>query len=602
MVKKMNLASITNIRKSIYYIRNFGFNAFIIKVRNKIVSMLSGERQYKIWINKNEPNEIDLEAQRHQGFEYEPKISIITPVFNIPKEILIEMIESVITQTYAKWELCIADGNSKEQDVSELLQIYAEKDNRIKIKLLQENKGIVGNSNEALSASSGDFVTFLDHDDKLSPFALYEIVNAVNKNPDSDFIYSDEDILSFNGKKRLKPHFKPDWSPDTLRSYNYITHLTVIRRALLYKIGWFRDGFDGSQDYDLILRAAEHAKKIIHIPKILYHWRESEGSAAGNPFAKLYAYDAAKKALSEHLLRIGLKGEVHNSPLWGIYIIKYEIIENPKVSIIIPNNNHTETLRKCIDSILDKSEYKNYEIIIIENNSDEKEIFDYYKEISRLNNVKIVTWDNLFNYSAINNFGVRHSSGEVLLFLNNDTEVINNDWLERMLEHAQRKEVGAVGAKLYYPNYTIQHAGVILGIGGVAGHSHKDYNGNDFGYYNRLKIVQNLSAVTGACLMMRKELFTQVGGFDESYPYAFNDVDLCMKIRDKGYLIIFTPHAELYHYESKTRGYEDTPEKLKRFYKEIELFKQKWGNILEKGDPYYSPNLTLDREDFSIRI
>lgn len=598
----MNIVSITNIRKSIYYIKNFGINAFIIKLRNKIVSMLSGERQYQIWIKKNEPNESSLEAQRQNGFDYEPKISIITPVFNTPKKILIEMIESVINQTYANWELCIADGNSKEQDVREILQIYAEKDNRIKIKLLQENKGIAGNSNEALSFSTGDFVTFLDHDDKLPPFALYEIVNAVNKNPDSDFIYSDEDILSYNGRKRLKPHFKPDWSPDTLRSYNYITHLTVIRRALLDKIGCFRDGFDGSQDYDLILRTAEHANKIIHIPKILYHWRESKGSTAGNPFAKLYAYDAAKKALNEHLLRIGLKGEVYNSPLWGIYTIKYEIIESPKISIIIPNNNHTETLRKCINSILDKSAYKNYEIIIVENNSNKKEIFDYYKEISRLNNVKIATWNNTFNYSAVNNFGVRHSDGEVLLFLNNDTEVINKDWLERMLEHAQRKEVGAVGAKLYYPNYTIQHAGVILGIGGVAGHSHKDYDGNDFGYYNRLKIVQNLSAVTGACLMTRKEVFAMVDGFDESYPYAFNDVDLCMKIREKGYLIIFTPFAELYHYESKSRGYEDTPEKLKRFYNEIDLFKKKWGDVLEKGDPYYSPNLTLDKEDFSIRI
>lgn len=590
------------LRKSIYYIKNFGFKVFIIKIRNKIFSVLSEERLYQIWIKKNEPNEIDLEAERHAMFDYEPKISIITPVFNTPPKILIEMIESVINQTYGKWELCIADGNSKEQKVKEILKIYADKDNRIKIKFLQENKGIAKNSNEALSASTGDFVTFLDHDDKLSPFALYEIVNAINKNPNADFIYSDEDILSYNGKKRLKPHFKPDWSPDTLKSYNYITHLTAIRRDLLDKIGLFREGFDGSQDYDLILRAIEHAKKIIHIPKILYHWRESKGSAAGNPFAKLYAYDSAKKALSGHLQRIGLKGEVHNSPHWGIYTIKYKIEENPMISIIIPNNNHAETLKKCVNSILDKSEYENYEIIIVENNSNEKEIFDYYKKISRLNNVKIATWNNPFNYSAVNNFGVRHSSGEILLFLNNDTEVINNEWLERMLEHAQRNEVGAVGAKLYYPNYTIQHAGVILGIGGVAGHSHKDYNGNDFGYYNRLKITQNLSAVTGACLMMRKEVFAQVGGFDESYPYAFNDVDLCMKIRNKGYLILFTPYAELYHYESKTRGYEDTPEKLKRFYKEIELFKKKWGDVLEKGDPYYSPNLTLDKEDFSIRI
>ncbi len=602
MVKEMSLLSITNIRKSIYYIRNFGFKTFTRKVRNKIFSVLSGERQYQIWIKKNEPKKIGLESQRHKVFDYEPKISIITPVFNTPKKILIEMIESVINQTYKNWELCIADGNSKEQQLKEILKIYAEKDNRIKIKFLQENKGIAGNSNEALSASTGVLITFLDHDDKLSPFALYEIVNAINKNLDTDFFYSDEDILSYNGKKRLKPHFKPDWSPDTLRSYNYITHLTVIRRDLLDKIGWFRDGFDGSQDYDLILRATEYAKKIIHIHKILYHWRESKGSAAGNPFAKSYAYDAAKKALSEHLLRIGLKGDVQDSSLWGIYTVKYEIEGSPKISIIIPNNNHAETLRKCINSILDKSAYKNYEIIIVENNSNEKEIFDYYNEISMLNNIKVIHLNNPFNYSAVNNFGVTHSNGEVLLFLNNDTEAINNDWLERMLEHAQRREVGAVGAKLYYPNYTIQHAGVILGIGGIAGHSHKDYDGKDFGYFNRLKIIQNLSAVTGACLMMRRDVFTQVGGFDENYPYAFNDVDLCMKIREKGYLIIFTPFAELYHYESKTRGYEDTPEKLKRFYKEIELFKHKWGDVLEKSDPYYSPNLTIDREDFSIRI
>ncbi|MGI1690924.1 glycosyltransferase [Thermoanaerobacter uzonensis] len=569
----------------------------------KIYSVEISENLYSIWIKKHEPNKLELEKQKSFKFNYQPKVSIIVPVWNTPKQFLIDMIESVRNQTYSNWELCIADGGSKEIHVKELLEEYTKKDNRIKVKYLPENKGIVGNSNEALSLATGDYVALLDHDDMLAPFALFEVVKVINENSDADFIYSDEDKISEDGSKRFDPHFKPDWSPDTLRSYNYITHLSVIKKELLDKVGWFKAGYEGSQDYDLILRCAEKAKKIIHIPKILYHWRVHQNSVAESPNAKLYAYEAAKKALKFHIERLGLKGRVNNGFTLGYYKINYDIIELSKVSIIIPNKDHKEDIERCINSIIAKSTYKNYEIIIIENGSTEQSIFEYYNEITKnYDFIRILVWNDIFNYSAINNFGARHAKGEILLFLNNDTEVINSDWLERMIEHVQRKDVGVVGAKLYYPGDTIQHAGVIIGIGGFAGHSHKHYPSTSPGYFGRLKVVQNLSAVTGACLMVRKNVFEEVRGFDEEYPVALSDIDFCLKVRNKGYLVIWTPFAELYHYESKTRGYEDTPEKVERFKKELEIFTKKWKDVLQKGDPYYNPNLTLKNEDFSIRI
>ncbi|WKV08527.1 glycosyltransferase family 2 protein [Thermoanaerobacterium sp. CMT5567-10] len=569
----------------------------------KIYSSEMNESLYSIWIKNNEPNNEELERQKLFIFNYKPKISIIVPVWNTPKRFLTDMIESVLNQTYSYWELCIADGASNEEHVRECIEAYVTKDKRIKVKYLNENKGIVGNSNEALGLATGDYIVLLDHDDTLAPFALFEIVKAINENPDADFIYSDEDKISEDGGKRFDPHFKPDWSPDTLKSYNYITHLSVIKKELLDEVGWFKEGYEGSQDYDLILRCTEKALNVVHIPKILYHWRFHENSTAGNPAAKLYAYDAAKKALADHINRIGFKGKVSDGLFLSSYKIDYDIVELPKVSIIIPNKDHKNDLERCINSIINKSTYKNYEIIIVENGSTEQLVFDYYNDVmKRYNFIEILSWNDVFNYSAVNNFAAYHANGEILLFLNNDVEVINKNWLEEMIMHVQRKDVGAVGAKLYYPNDTIQHAGVILGILGIAGHSHKNYPAMSNGYFGRLKIVQNLSAVTGACLMIRKEVFNEIGGFDKGFPLVFNDVDVCLKIRKNGYLVVWTPYAELYHYESETRGYEDTPEKQERFNKEIELFKKKWGDILESGDPYYNQNLTLKREDFSIRI
>ncbi|MBI5827027.1 MAG: glycosyltransferase family 2 protein [Deltaproteobacteria bacterium] len=594
-----------NIRRSLFFIKRFQFKFLLMKARDKFVESVNSNVRRSIsydgWIRKNEPSEGDLAAQKQVRFAYEPKISVIVPTFNTSRKVLVEMLESVKRQTYANWELCIADGNSGKQDVKKALDSYSSSDKRVRVRFLPVNKRIAGNTNEALALATGEFAAFLDHDDTLAPFALHEIVKTLNDNPGADFIYSDEDKISENGRIRFEPHFKPDWSPDTLRSYNYITHLTVIKKALLDSVGWFREGFDGSQDYDLILRATEKAGMVCHIPRVLYHWRVSRNSAAGNVNAKPYAFESARKALTEHLRRVGLDGTVGDGLFSNAMRVSYALKTKPEVSIIIPNRDHADTLKKCVQSILDKSTYKNYEIIVAENNSTDEKTLRLYEELEKTGRVKVAVWNKPFNYAAINNFAAWRASGEVLLFLNNDTEVISPDWLERMIEFAMRDDVGAVGAKLYYPDDTIQHAGVILGVGGIAGHSHKYFPMGSYGYIGRLCIAQNLSAVTGACLMTRKDVFNAVGGFDEGYAFAFNDVDLCMKIRDKGYLIVWTPYAELYHYESKTRGYEDTPEKQQRFETEIDLFRQRWGDYLDKGDPYYNANLTLQKEDFSLR-
>ncbi|MFP3256956.1 MAG: glycosyltransferase [Candidatus Nanopusillus acidilobi] len=955
---------------------------------------------YSTWIKENEPKEDDLIAQAKTKFKHEPKISIVVSVYNVPKEFLTDMIESVLNQTYSNWELCIVDGNSKEKYVKEILDSYLSKDKRIKVKYLENNKGIAGNLDEAIDLSTGEYIAFLNQDDTLAPFALYEVVKAINENEDVDLIYSDEDKITDNAI-RLDPFFKPDFNLDMLRSYNYIAHLLVIKRELLNKVGnqliktnilvqnldtedlrkhllqssnlqsltiveltfrmkngfgvdlvvtqqakyflskgynvviicfehekeyvekqfheylgsqkfhvyqidslqdaidklsaiqyhiliahtppffslfkiiktnalkiffdhgeppphlfpdkrdrelqniekydsakfadlsisisnfikhesgiehsvvlwngndhllykegdrksfrltygldncfivlnvtrfykyermykgvdlyakvqqrlfekypelktkivfvligrgneediaWCKENglivcpnmsnemlinaykesnlylsmsqwegynlgigqalsfgldtiasdtgahsefgifvsnnideladyiaksyerqfvnlqnyknpiifpwhdnlikfekiilkslmekllndavllfykdnkhhiitkvYNDASDYDLILKCIERARNIVHIPKILYHIRLIN---LPNSLAESFYMKYSMEFLQNHLSRMKLDATIINSPYSNIFNkIIYTITRNYKISIIIPNKDHKEDLKKCITSIINKSTYKNYEIIIVENNSKEKKTFEYYEYLqNKYNNIVLLEWKDKFNYSAVNNFASKYANGDILLFLNNDTEVINENWIEEMLMYAQRKDVGAVGAKLYYPDDTIQHGGVILGIGGIAGHSHRLFPRASFGYFGRLVVVQNLSAVTGACLMMRKDVFNEVEGFDEGYSVAFNDVDICVKVREKGYLVVWTPYAELYHHESKTRGYEDTPEKQERFKKEIELFKKKWGHILEKGDPYYNPNLTLDREDFSSEL
>lgn len=569
----------------------------------KIVREVKQRKQYKLHflsLKKVEEKEV-IKKESIKGLQYRPKIGIIIPVYNTAEKWLRLCIESVLNQVYDHWELCIIDGGSTKPYIRKVLEEYAKSDDRIKVKFLPENKGIAGNSNEALALATGEFVGFLDHDDELSPSALYEVVKLLNENSNTDFIYSDEDKISTRGK-RFDPHFKPDWSPDTLRSCNYITHFTVIRKKIIDEVGGFKEGYAGSQDYDLFLRVVEKTQRIAHIPKVLYYWRVHESSASGNPRAKMYAYESAKKALRDHIRRIGLNGEVYNTPFYGIFRIQYQINDSPAVSIIIPTKDRVNVLKRCINSILHRSSYGNYRIFIVDNKSREKETFGYYKELKNEPRIEILRYDTEINFSAINRYAVSEIDSEYITFLNNDTEVISPDWIEAMLEFAQRKDVGAVGALLYYPNDTIQHAGVIVGIAGFAGHPHKHFQRNAFGYMGRAKLVQNLSAVTAACLMTKKSVFEQVGGFDERLAFSFNDVDLCLKMREEGYLVIWTPYAELYHHDSKTRGYEDTPEKQERFRCEIEYFRSKWKHVLEKGDPYYNPNLTLDKEDFSIKI
>ncbi len=598
----------TKIKISVSYIKVNGFKKFLKKVLQKIsiknLSFLySQKRYYRLFIAKHEPDTKELLLQSKVKFPFAPKISIICPIWNTSENFLTEMIESVANQTYYNWELCLSDGNSENENIRKILNNYKNNDKRIKVKFLDKNLGISGNSNEALSLATGDYIGLLDHDDTLAHFALFEAVKAINENPDADFIYSDEDKLSEDGKRRFSPHFKPDFSPDTLRSYNYICHLSIFKKELLNNAGFFKEGYEGSQDYDLILRASEKAKNIIHIPKILYHWRISKNSTALWMDNKTYAFDSAKKALKDHLNRIGLNGKADDGLSKGSYKITYNINKGLLVSVIIPNKDHEEDLKRCIYSIMEKSTYKNFEIIVVENNSESESISKFYDSLtSKYCNIKIIKWNKPFNYSSVNNYAVEFAKGDILLFLNNDTEVINNGWMERMLEHVQRKDVGAAGAKLYYPNNTVQHGGVIIGILGVAGHSHKGFSRNSCGYINRLCVVQNLSAVTGACLMVRKEVFKEAGGFDENFILAYGDVDLCLKIRAKGYLIIWTPFSELYHYESITRGYEDTPEKRERINGEIKLFYNKWHDIFKKGDPYYNINLTKNKEDFSIAV
>lgn len=569
-------------------------------------SSLKLRDRYHLWRLKNEPSQRELEVLKKNALslKYRPKISIITPVWNTEERWLRRAIESVLSQVYDNWELCIAEGRSEGPHVREVLEEYEAANPRILVKFLPENRGIAGNSNEALSMATGDFVAFLDHDDELAPFALYEVVKLLNENPNLDYVYSDEDKIDETGA-RHDPFFKPDWSPDMFLSCNYLCHLSVIRKRLVDEVGGFRSEYDGSQDYDLFLRVTERIGDdgIGHIPKILYHWRTVPESTASSHEAKSYAYQGAIKSLEDAMMRreIGIENISMGICLGVDYRITYKIIDEPKISIIIPTRDNVNTLRKCVNSIIAKTLYDNYEIILIDNQSVKEETFNYYKTLDG-SFIKILQFDEVFNYSKLNNFAVSNSSSEFLVFLNNDVEIISERWIVAMLEHAQTRTVGAVGAKLLYPNGSIQHAGVIIGLGGVAGHAHKCFPANNPGYFCRIQMVQNFSAVTAACMMTKKSLFEEVGGFDEkNLAIAFNDIDYCLKLRQKGYRIVYTPYAELYHHESLSRGYEDTPEKQKRFQEEVSFMRKKWGDLLDK-DPYYNPNLTRDSEDFSIRI
>lgn len=542
----------------------------------------------------------EWKRQRKEVFSQNVKFSIVVPLYHTPFSFLKEMLDSVVKQSYQNWELCLADG-SKDDSVERYIQKHYGREKRIHYRHLEENTGISGNTNEALKMVTGDYVVFADHDDKLYPDALYQAAKALSEAPEAELLYTDEELVDKEGKPTA-PHFKPDFNLDYLRCVNYICHLLIVKCTLLEQVGFLRKEYDGAQDYDFILRCVEQTSKIQHIPKILYQWRSHENSTAGNQDSKGYAVEAGKHALEAHYKRMDLKAEVEFTGLFLVYRTKFALLGNPKISILIPNKDHVEDLKKCMDSIFKKSSWKNFEIIIIENNSEEAETFAYYETLRHAHKeIKIVTYMGEFNYSVINNFGATVAEGEYLLLLNNDTEVISENWMEKMLELCQREDVGAVGAKLYYPDDTVQHAGIVVGMGGFAGHLLTGCDRKAAGYLNRLRTMQEVSAVTGACMMVKRSVYEALGGLDEAFAVALNDVDFCLRVRNSGKLVAFQPDAELYHYESKSRGFESTSEKQARFDKEIKKFQKRYETLLEKGDPYYNPNLTLKRSDCSVK-
>lgn len=591
------IAPIRLTRKFFIYLRVHGAKVAFGKVAEKLHLSAKSKKKFNVqYINKILPDEAERKAQSETVFPRNIKFSILVPLYNTPMNFLEEMIKSVTDQTYANWELCLADGSDDEHpEVGEYCKRLSAEDSRIVYKKLEENKGISENTNECLRMATGDYIGLFDHDDLLHPSVLFEDMKAICEY-DADFIYTDElTFLDGDLTNVVTYHFKSDFAIDTLRANNYICHFSCFDRKLVNQAGMFRDEYNGSQDHDIILRLTAVAKHIYHIPKILYFWRSHANSTSQDINSKTYAITAGQRAVKESLAQLGIEAEVGSSPAFPtIYDIKYKINGNPKISIVIANKDHLQDLVLCIDSIQRRSTYDNYEIIIVENNSTSKEIFEFYDLIQTCDNVKVVTWDKPFNYSAINNFGVENATGDYICLLNNDTEVLSPDWMQDMLMYAQRSDVGAVGAKLLFLDQTVQHAGVIIGAGedGVAIHSHVGWSNAQVGYMGRLYFAQNVSAVTGACLMVSKEKFLEVGGLEEKLTVAYNDVDFCLKLLQKGYLNVMNPDAYLFHFESKSRGYEDNPEKRARFKSEVGFMKDKWKDVLEAGDPYYNPNLS----------
>ena len=585
-----------NIKKGVRYLKHYGVKGFYARLLERFEER---EVEYQEWYEKNKPSEEELARQRKKKWKNPVVISVLVPAYRTPEVFLKQMMESVLFQTYPYLELCIADGSGTDDSVENVVKEYQKKDPRVRYRRLEKNEGIAGNTNAAIEMASGDYLALFDHDDLLSPNALFEVASAIEKEK-ADVIYTDEDKVTSDLKEHFQPHFKPDFNPDLLCANNYICHLFVVKRSLALKLGGQDPAYDGAQDYDFIFRCTENAEKIVHVAKILYHWRVHQASTADNPSSKLYAFDAGKRAIEAHLARIGAKAEVSHTKDLGFYRVKYQLQGNPMVSIVIPNKDEKETLKKCLESIWKKTSYPKYEIILVENNSTTQEIRDYYKELDGKKRVRVVYWDKEFNYSAINNFGISYAKGEYILCLNNDITVISPDWLEELLANCQRPEVGIVGARLYYPDNTIQHAGIVLGMGGCAGSLFVGLARSRGGYLHKAALQQDLSAVTAACFMVKKEVFEKVGGFEEKLAVAFNDVDFCLKVRHAGYLVVYDPYAELYHHESKTRGYENTEAKKRRFQEEIEYMRCHWmPDILR--DPYYNENLSLKASDYSLR-
>lgn len=564
------------------------------------------------------PGPEEKEKALSRRFKKDHVFSILVPLYNTPEKFLREFIESVTGQVYGGWELCVADGSDEEHAyVGSVVEEYRKKDGRgrIRYRKLERNGGISENTNACFEDAGGDFYALMDHDDLLHPMALYEFMQALEEK-DAWFLYSDE--ATFSGESvdhMITMHFKPDFAIDNLRANNYICHFSAFRRELIETVGKFRKEYDGSQDHDLILRltaeAEKHGDGVVHVPKILYYWRSHAGSTASDINAKTYAIDAAKRAVASHLESCGYEGfEIESTRAFAtIFRIRYKLKEKPLISIIIPNKDHAGDLKRCINSILMKSSYENYEILVVENHSTEIETEEYYRELSQVPCVRILrpAVGEGFNFSRLINAGGAEAKGEYLLLLNNDTEVISRDWMEELLMYAQREDVGAVGCKLYYGDYTIQHAGIVLGLGAhrTAGHTHYRLSKENLGYMGRLCYAQDVSAVTGACLMVSKRSFEEAGGFDERFAVALNDVDFCLRLRKLGLLNIFTPFAELFHYESVSRGSdgrEDSQENAKRYDEEAELFREVWKAELEKGDPYYNPNFSLDHSNYTLKV
>ena len=574
-------------------------------VPGKILSKLRGDDkpiEYKKWYPYHFPKEEELAEQRKTVFEYAPKISIVVPLYKTPEFFLKKLVDSVRAQSYSNWELCLSDGSGEDSPIAGMLQKLQAEEPRIVVIGHDVQHRIAENTNRAIEAATGEFIAFADHDDELAPNALFECVSALNAQRDLDILYTDEDKTDEKSRTFFEPQMKPEFNPGLLCTVNYICHLLVVRRTLLDQVGLLNGEFEGAQDYDLTLRLTEASRKIKRIPKVLYHWRSHSASTAEDPESKRYAFDAGRRAIQAHYDRCGIKAEVFDGEFPGLYRTRFFRDHDPLISILIPNKDHIRDLKRCIESIENRSTYPNYEFVIIENNSEAQETFDYYKELEEKDpKVRVVYYEGGFNFSAINNFGEQYAKGEYLLLLNNDTEMINRDCLEELLGYCMLPDVGAVGARLFYGDDTVQHAGVVVGFGGVAGHCFVQQPRTSTGYCHRIICAQDYSAVTAACVMVDRKAYHEIGCMTEEFAVAFNDIDMCMKLQEKGYRVVYNPYAELYHYESKSRGTEDTPEKKARFNREIDLFKKTWPKILAEGDPYYSPNLTLFSQDFSLR-
>ena len=613
------------IKKGIACLKEYGFRELYIRAVEKLRSQ---KISYDKWYKKHAMTAEQENAQRKdvKSWRDMPLVSICVPLYNTPEAYLCEMIDSVVNQTYPNWQLCLADGSPDEKLYEVIKRRYGE-EKRISYRHLEENLGIAENTNKAFEMAEGEWISLLDHDDILPPEALYETLVAANvaegkaslvkrKKTDGiiEAVYSDEDKISEDLTEHFDPHFKPDFNIDLLRTNNYITHLFTVRREIVEKVGGFISKYNGAQDFDFIFRCTDAAKGVAHVPRILYHWRTSAGSTAENPASKMYAYEAGKLAIEDHLKAKGLEGEVSMTRNLGFYRVKYKVKNEELISIIIPNKDQSDMLEKCIASVV-QSTYANYEVIVVENNSTEAKTFSYYEKLTgckytadspmegRLSNgnrICVVTWKEFFNYSAINNYGAEFAKGTYLLLLNNDIEIRTVDWLEEMLGHCQREDVAAVGCKLLYPDGTIQHAGVGIGLGGIANSMFVGMDSKFHGYMHRANLQLDYSAVTAACMMVKKSVFDEVGGLEEELTVAYNDIDLCLKMGKAGYRIVYTPYAVATHYESKSRGYENTPEKQARLQKESDYMLKKWADIFEYGDPYYNPNFSKKRMDYTI--